>query len=1347
MSSEAEDDEKDFVERGFYNLGYAIQVAWWAFLLGTLGVFLGLSSGMEDAKIEDDFYGYQVVKPQSRINREVSYYENRVDDGYVSGAENMFGMATRGGKNVLTRKNLKQLAGFSEDLNLEELAIEYRGTRFSGRDVLTFSGGTPQPFRYSILDCWQEGSFDFTGTVLSLNPAAAVAIESIEFAIGVFDEDAILTVTPYNWCLYARVSILFSAVPEMDPGQFGRCRQFLDDEIVDEDPAMAALAAAHDYYRFYVYDMVKSTPSWSQTWGCRRPFTDDAEPGRCGDAMTCCEITVAKAGCACVEMGADCASDYAMPEVLGGGMPNATSCAAFASMTGGSPSLNDEYYDASYAALDACAPFDFFPVSPTLAGALTYIQGVVTPSARPSSTEVRDACGARYAAYEETSDDVVAAIVQAGVEKIVCDFFGAGYDCARTLTSDDFDWRWDRYIATEDDLVATGLSGRCALWDGGPEGLDIFPYIDERNVLGGVWDDGARAIQFLYISSGPKKIADSKNAAGEDVSNNECEEGRKLWLSKFSRTCFGRHDGGSMIFGAISSVSLSTTFEKQTIPEVPILIIGYGLVLAYAIFVGAWKGVGSLRAKASFAAMSFVGVLFVFLGLAAGWGLAAGFMNIKLNVSIIQVLPFLTVGLGVNDMFIVCHAYSRVLTTKTKAAAEESIPIADVLADVGPAITLTTVANACAFLIGRFLEMRLLRDFSTVAAICSITIFLCILFGFTALLAMHARCVSKGILVPADNDNMETADEFSARDEGTVARSVARYAEKINETKVHGPLLIVALVLVLVLGLVYIPEASKSTGMPGGDLFVRGTSEYVGLGIASSKIKLEPNFLMHRNFDFAHLHPYFAPLNVGDYSLVERFGAAKKTEDNPSTWYHIFASWAAPCSWDSLTIDNVAASDCEANEFFRSASAYNSRCRLSDPFSGGNCGPRVSPKNFTAAENLLVSVKRDLYSLPGNSGLASSEIPVCTLNPVWTYMCGDTNCFDGYLRDEDLAVDRDPALLAVHPDYAYECLNIWLNSDEQWTILNPLLICEDPTDPAAITMCEALSPGARKTYRGKDGTGDFEFSQTLVFVKDTGQDAPPWVNFLDSAMSKMNKFYRETGIKGWCGNNSARFFAQFRWLENRLWLTILYGLILIFGLLVIFMFFHGCSRWPLAHRLAAATWLALVTVLNILASIVLVVAIFVAAGFRLNCFSAVNILMCVGFGVEFTAHIVLVYARKPAGNNASRLSHALVTMLPPIVDGSVSTLLSIVPLAASKFPYVVSYFFGLYMLISCVGLYIGCVVLPSCMAAFGYSKLFYDSPEDDHVAAVAVVADVKDMGDENDDDPLRRSLAIPSDVD
>lgn len=540
----------------------------------------------------------QVVKPRSRINREVNYYTNRVDEGYVSGAETTFGVATSGGKNVLARSNLKEAWKFYRDVRLTDVAIEYRGVRYSGRDVLTFQPPTPQPYRFVLMDCWQEGSFDFEGDVMDIIPAAETAVLTMDTAVAPFSEEdqgSELTVTPYNWCIYARIGLLFGAVPQMDPNLFGRCRQFLNDDILYESPEMRSLDAAYDFYRFYMYDYVLSSPSFSRSWGCRVPFDSDATNGRCSDLMSCCEVSLATAGCALCESYGDAAcgaSDYDMPDVMGGGAPSTDRCAVFANLISGNGTQatsfdpNDAYYNAEYDALPACSAFDFYPVSGPTADALSAVTGFPTDVAAPTSLNLSD-CSQRHAHFQAAADDEVTAVVRAGVENIICDLFSSGSTtCPRTLTEQDFDWRFSQLVATDDQLIDTGFSGRCTLWDGGPEGLGIFPYIDIRLILGGRGDRRADVVSGLYPSKSPNLIGTEKRAAGNDVSDNEATEGRSLWLEKYVRTFFGRHDGGDMYFSALSSESLSTTFEKQAVPEVPILIVGYVLVLVYAILVG-----------------------------------------------------------------------------------------------------------------------------------------------------------------------------------------------------------------------------------------------------------------------------------------------------------------------------------------------------------------------------------------------------------------------------------------------------------------------------------------------------------------------------------------------------------------------------------------------------------------------------------------------------------------------------------------------------------------------------------------------------------------------------------------
>lgn len=176
---------------------------------------------------------------------------------------------------------------------------------------------------------------------------------------------------------------------------------------------------------------------------------------------------------------------------------------------------------------------------------------------------------------------------------------------------------------------------------------------------------------------------------------------------------------------------------------------------------------------------------------------------------------------------------------------------------------------------------------------------------------------------------------------------------------------------------------------------------------------------VHREFDFAHKHPYLAPISKGDYSLIERFGAAKKTEEDPLSWYKVFVEWGKPCAWTSFqgtTPTSFSSSDCAEDDFYDSDFYFNNRCSPTDPFSNGNCGPRdESVGVFDQSEHIRVAAKRTAYET--SNRLASPDIPICTVWPVYMYRCDGVGCFDGYLREQDLDPERDPPLLAYHPDY------------------------------------------------------------------------------------------------------------------------------------------------------------------------------------------------------------------------------------------------------------------------------------------------------------------------------------------
>ena len=258
---------------------------------------------------------------------------------------------------MLARANLAQTINFFEDRAVLDVAVEVGGVRYEAMDVLASAGG--QPLRQTLLDCFQEGAYDYFGTLAGLGAGALSALAD-EMLAPFGAEAGARQYTPYDWCLYGRLAVAYT--PSLDPHQFGDCRKFVDGPkaIGRHGP----LAAAYDFHRAYAVDFMKSAPSLAFAWACRPPFV--GEPvGRCGE-FHCCDLGQIYAACALCEQGDDACAGRGPP-----GYPaSAAACETYAAALGAASWAPNALYDAAHAALPACGAFDFYPVSSAYAAAL-----------------------------------------------------------------------------------------------------------------------------------------------------------------------------------------------------------------------------------------------------------------------------------------------------------------------------------------------------------------------------------------------------------------------------------------------------------------------------------------------------------------------------------------------------------------------------------------------------------------------------------------------------------------------------------------------------------------------------------------------------------------------------------------------------------------------------------------------------------------------------------------------------------------------------------------------------------------------------------------------------------------
>jgi len=102
-----------------------------------------------------------------------------------------------------------------------------------------------------------------------------------------------------------------------------------------------------------------------------------------------------------------------------------------------------------------------------------------------------------------------------------------------------------------------------------------------------------------------------------------------------------------------------------------------------------------------------------------------------------------------------------------------------------------------------------------------------------------------------------------------------------------------------------------------------------------------------------------------------------------------------------------------------------------------------------------------------------------------------------------------------------------------------------------------------------------------------------------------------------------------------------------------------------------------------------------------NIFMASVLLASAGIAVEDVAHSIAHFITKD-GSVQHRLADSMNATFPAIIQGSVSTILSIAPMAFHPVPFYLVYYFVPFLLISVVGLFNGLICTPALLALMGW---------------------------------------------
>ncbi|XP_075237604.1 patched domain-containing protein [Lycorma delicatula] len=116
---------------------------------------------------------------------------------------------------------------------------------------------------------------------------------------------------------------------------------------------------------------------------------------------------------------------------------------------------------------------------------------------------------------------------------------------------------------------------------------------------------------------------------------------------------------------------------------------------------------------------------------------------------------------------------------------------------------------------------------------------------------------------------------------------------------------------------------------------------------------------------------------------------------------------------------------------------------------------------------------------------------------------------------------------------------------------------------------------------------------------------------------------------------------------------------------------------------------------------------------NLDSISMINLIMCIGFSVDFTAHICYAYMSSKAKSPEEKMRESLHSLGLPIFQGAVSTILGVIALVLAQ-SYIFLVFFKMIFLVVFFGAIHGMFLLPVLLSLCGPNSCGYSNDDDDN---------------------------------
>ncbi|XP_052459855.1 NPC1-like intracellular cholesterol transporter 1 isoform X1 [Carassius gibelio] len=284
------------------------------------------------------------------------------------------------------------------------------------------------------------------------------------------------------------------------------------------------------------------------------------------------------------------------------------------------------------------------------------------------------------------------------------------------------DWR-DHFIYCVNsplsfkDITALGMS--CMADYGGP----VFPFL----AVGGYENEEYITAEALILTFS------LNNYARTDVKFKVAEEWERRFLEIVQE--YQKNPNTNFTFAYMAERSLEDEINRTTAEDIPIFMISYAVIFLYiAVALGEYSSCKRILVDSKFL-VGLGGILVVGCSVMASMGFYA-WIGIPSSLVILQVVPFLVLAVGADNIFILVLEYQRDMRIPGEKREEQ---IGRVLGNVAPSMLLCSLSESVCFFLGALSTMPAVKSFALYAALAVLMDFILQMTAFVALLSIDAR--------------------------------------------------------------------------------------------------------------------------------------------------------------------------------------------------------------------------------------------------------------------------------------------------------------------------------------------------------------------------------------------------------------------------------------------------------------------------------------------------------------------------------------------------------------------------------------------------------------------------------